>query len=94
MTNSHSLPLEIETSKVNFILPHLKDRFNRLLLSITHHIQTSPNFDIFLVGDGWLFWVFVAVSRLSLVVVSRGYSLVTVLGLLIVETSLVAEHGL
>ena len=38
-------------------------------------------------------WVFVAVRAFSLVVASRGYSLVTVCGLLIVVASLV-DHGL
>ena len=41
----------------------------------------------------WLHWVFVAVHGLSLVAVSRGYS-VAVHGLLIVVASLVAEHRL
>ena len=40
-----------------------------------------------------LHWVLVAVCRLSLVAVSRGYSLVAVHRLLIVVASLVAEHG-
>ena len=35
-----------------------------------------------------------AVLRLSLVAASEGYSLVAMLGLLIVVASLVAEHGL
>ena len=35
-----------------------------------------------------------AAQGLSLVVASRGYSLVAVLGLLIAAVSLVAEHGL
>ena len=39
-------------------------------------------------------WVFLAASRLPVVVVSRGYSLVTVLWLLIAVTSLDAEQGL
>ena len=47
MTNSLSLAHEIETSKVNLIFPHLRDNFNMLLLSITHHIQTSPISDFF-----------------------------------------------
>ena len=38
--------------------------------------------------------VSVAAQRLSLVVESRGYSLVAVLGLLIAAASLVAKHGL
>ena len=42
----------------------------------------------------WLLWVFVAVCRLSLVVVSKGYSLVVVRGLLIVVAFLFAERGL
>ena len=42
----------------------------------------------------WLCWVFVAACGLSLVVESRGYSLVVVHGLLIAVASLVAEHGL
>ena len=42
----------------------------------------------------WLCWVFIAACRLSLVVVSRGYSLVVVHGFLIVVASPVAEHRL
>ena len=42
----------------------------------------------------WLCWVLVAAHRLSLVVVSKGYSLVVVHGLLSAVASLVAEHGL
>ena len=41
-----------------------------------------------------LCWVFVAIHRLSLALVSRGYSLVVVCGLHVVLASLVAEHGL
>ena len=40
----------------------------------------------------WLCWVFTAVSRLSLVAVSRGYLLVAVPRLLIAVASLIAEH--
>ena len=40
----------------------------------------------------WLCWVFVAAHRLSLVVASRGYSLVEVCRLLIAVAS-VAWHG-
>ena len=42
----------------------------------------------------WLLWVFIATSGLSLVEVSRGYSLAAVHQLLIVVASLVAEHRL
>ena len=42
----------------------------------------------------WLRWVFVAARGLSLVVVSGGYSVVVVQGLLIVMASPVAEHRL
>ena len=42
----------------------------------------------------WLCWVFLAAHGLSLVVESRGCSLVVVRGLLIAVASLVAEHGL
>ena len=42
----------------------------------------------------WLFQVFVALHRLSLVLASRDYSLAAVLGFLIVVASLVAEHTL
>ena len=42
----------------------------------------------------WLHWVLVAVFGLSLVVASRGYSLLAVLGLLTAVASLVAAHGL
>ena len=41
-----------------------------------------------------LYWVFAAAHRLSLVEVSRGYSLVAVLGLLIVMASLVEGYRL
>ena len=44
-------------------------------------------------GEGVLGWVFVAIYRLSLAALSRGYSLVG-LRLLTVAVSLVAEHGL
>ena len=46
-----------------------------------------------LVGRG-LHWVFIAAHGLSLAAVSGDFSLVTVQGLLIVLTSLVAEHRL
>ena len=42
----------------------------------------------------WLCWVFLAEHSLSLVLVSRGYSLVEVHWLLILVASLIAEHGL
>jgi len=42
----------------------------------------------------WLLWVFVAVRGLSLVAMSRGYSLVAVRRLLITLASLVVELGL
>ena len=42
----------------------------------------------------WLCWVLVAACRLSVVVVSGGYCLAVVYGLLIVVTSLLEEHGL
>ena len=41
----------------------------------------------------WLCWVFIAVLRLSVVVVSRDYSLVVVHGLLVVVASLVSVGG-
>ena len=42
----------------------------------------------------WLHWGFLAVCLLSLVSMSRHYSLVVASRLLIVVASLVAEHGL
>ena len=39
-------------------------------------------------------WVFIAAPRLSLAAAGRGYSLVAVLGLLIVAASFVTEHRL
>ena len=51
-------------------------------------------FKIFVLAYFWLFWVFVAVHRLSLVVVNRGYSSVAVCGLLIKVAFLVVEPGL
>ena len=41
----------------------------------------------------WLCWVFVAVSGISLVAVSRGYSLLVVCRLLIAVASLVHSMG-
>ena len=41
----------------------------------------------------WLCWVFIAACGLSLLVVSKGYSLVVVCGLLFAVASLVAEDG-
>ena len=40
----------------------------------------------------WLHWVFIAVCGISLVVAHGGYSLVAMHGLLMVATSLAAEH--
>ena len=55
----------------------------------------SPFFlKIFVLFYFWLLWVFVAVHRLSLVVVNRGYSPVVVFVLLIKVASLVAEPRL
>ena len=42
----------------------------------------------------WLRWLFVAVCRLSLDVVSRSYSSLRCEGFFITVASLVAEHGL
>ena len=42
----------------------------------------------------WPRWVFVAASGFSLAVVSGGYSVVVVQGLLIMVASLGVEHGL
>ena len=42
----------------------------------------------------WLCWVFVAVLGPPLVAVSRGYSLIVVCKLLVVQASPVAEHSL
>ena len=42
----------------------------------------------------WLCWIFVAVNGLSLVVLSGGYSLISVNGLLIAVAPLVVEHRL
>ena len=49
---------------------------------------------IYLLTYFWLYWVFVAAHRLSLVAASGGYSPSAWHGLLIVVASLVAEHGL
>ena len=54
-----------------------------------------PFFPPFLFTDYfWLWWVFIATCKLSLVAVSRGYTLVAVHGLPIAVAFLVAEHGL
>ena len=42
----------------------------------------------------WLCWVFIAAHRLSLVLASRGCSLVAACGPLIMVVSLVGEHRL
>ena len=42
----------------------------------------------------WLHWAFLAVCRLSLVVVSRGYLFLLAFGLLAAVPSVVVEHGL
>ena len=42
----------------------------------------------------WLCWVLFVAHRLSLIVVSGGYSLIVVGGLLIAVACLVVEHGL
>ena len=42
----------------------------------------------------WLYWVFIAVHRLSLVEECEGYSPALICGLLTVVASLVAERGL
>ena len=42
----------------------------------------------------WLRWVFVAMHRLSLVVVSRGYSSLRCVGFSLRWLAFVAEHGL
>ena len=58
------------------------------------HPSMSDILLLFFFLSSWLFWVFVAVLRLSLVVESGGYSLVVMCRLLIVVTSFAAEHGL
>ena len=42
----------------------------------------------------WLYWVSVAVCRLSLVVTRKGYPLIAVCRLLVAMASLIAEHWL
>jgi len=55
----------------------------------------SPFFlKIFVLFYFWLLWVFVAVHRLSLVVVNRGYSPVVVFVLLIKVAFWALEHKL
>ena len=48
----------------------------------------------FLIFYCWLYWIFIAACGLSLVVASRGYSLVVVCRHLIVVASLIVEHGI
>ena len=55
-------------------------------LKIFYYFNSLINF--------WLGWVFAAACELSLVTVSRGYSLVAQHRLLIAEASLIAEHRL
>ena len=69
--------------------PHLSQRIWWILPYSTGVILYS--FKIFIFGCTGSF---VVVERLSLVAASRGYSLLAVLGVLIVVASLVAEHGL
>ena len=63
---------------------------------VIHKLVTCSLFVLFTVTFMyfWLCWVFVATHGLSLVMESRGSSLVLVRGLLIAEASLVTEHRL
>ena len=61
---------------------------------VGHNLATKEREREFLFVYFWLHWVFMAACGLSLVVASRGYSLVAVCRLLIAVASLVAEHGL
>ena len=62
------------------------------LLSFKNYFLTFKKFIDFYYF--WLCWVFVAVLGVSLVVVRRGYSLLSVNKLLIAVASLAVEHGL
>ena len=55
---------------------------------------TAHGCGVSFIDSFWPCWVFGAVCRHSLVVVSGGYSLIAVLGLLIAEASFAAEHCL
>ena len=61
-----------------------------LSICCLRHSFFKSNSILFLIRI-WLCWVFVAARGLSLVVASRGYSLVAVRGLLLAVASLVAE---
>ena len=63
----------------------------RSLCCCTLHLVLSQAFISIIIC---LHWVFVAILQLSLVLVSKGYSLVAVWGLLIVVASPVVEHRL
>ena len=63
-------------------------------LLFTHFGTCYSFFKVFFKFIFGLQWVFGTVCGLSLLVASRGYSLAVVHRLLIVVTSLVAEHGL
>ena len=71
----------------HMLFGHLDSFFGEMSIQIY-----CPIFFFFLFKIVWFLWVFVAMCRLSLVVVSRGHSLVVVCGLLIQVASLVAEH--
>jgi len=57
-------------------------------------MYTLPYLFIFNLLNLWLSWVFIAVCVFSLVAESWGYSLVSMCGLLVKVSSLVAEHRL
>ena len=58
--------------------------------------QPTPQlfFWCFVLFFNWLYWIFIVACRLSLVVASRGDSLVVVCRPLIVVASLIVEHGI
>ena len=58
---------------------------------ISHQLKLI-NFFKFIYLHIWLHWVFVAIHGLSLVALSRGYSLIMGYGILLAVASLVAPH--
>ena len=65
-------------------------KFGKLVPSLPTFLRTlSVNLFVY-----WLFWVFIAAHRLSLVAETEGCSSVVARGLLVVVASLVVEHRL
>ena len=60
---------------------------------LLYHLELEAQFYFYFIYF-WLSWVFVTMPRLSVVMATRGYSLVEVSELLMVVTFHIEKHGL